>query len=130
MTMSKSKVFLEFDMKRTPIALLWIYIGTAQGLAKWFADDVQQQGKELTFIWNKQPQSAHVTAMRQEHHIRWRWDDDDAADRTYVELKIVGNEVTEDVMLCVTDFADEGDEDSLRDLITSQVEKLQRSLGC
>ena len=127
--MPKKKFTMEFDMKRTPVSLLWDYISSAPGLAKWFADDVEVTGKHYAFFWNKQEQGAVVTAMRRESHIRLKWDDDDEP-RSYFEMRILDSDFSDAVTLEVTDFADSDDEAGQRDLWRSQVETLRRSIGC
>ena len=47
--MDKSKFQLEFEMKSVPVALLWNYISSINGLTEWFADEVSISGKTYTF---------------------------------------------------------------------------------
>ena len=51
--MNKEKFIVEYDLKSVSPTLLWSYIGTKNGLADWFADDVQNEEKLFTFFWNK-----------------------------------------------------------------------------
>lgn len=119
-------------MKRTPVAMLWEYISTAPGLARWFADEVIQQGKRFTFIWHRHPQQALMTARREESHIRFRWDEEaeEAGERTYFEMRIITSEMSDNVSLQITDFADEGEEDDQAELWESQIDTLRRAIGC
>ena len=48
--MEHIKYKLEFDMKSTPVAILWDYISTENGLKQWFADNVKIKDKEYSFI--------------------------------------------------------------------------------
>jgi len=57
--MNKEKFIVEYDLKSVSPTLLWSYIGTKNGLADWFADDVQNEEKLFTFFWNKSSQQAH-----------------------------------------------------------------------
>ena len=47
----------------------------------------------------------------------------------FTALRIVYNELTEDIMLEVTDWAVPGEEDEVRDLWDSDIEKLKRVSG-
>ena len=46
--MNKEKFIVEYDLKSVSPTLLWSYIGTKNGLADWFADDVQNEEKLFT----------------------------------------------------------------------------------
>ena len=126
--MEKQKYQLEFDMKGTPVPLLWSYISSASGLKEWFADAVEIDGKHYTFYWNKQPQSATVLSMRSEVSVRWRWDDEPS--RAYFELKIQVNDFTVTSTLILTDFAEPSELDDARELWTTQIDGLRTLLGC
>lgn len=126
--MEKQKFQLEFDMKGTPVPLLWSYISSASGLKEWFADAVEVNGKRYTFYWNKQPQTATVISIRNEMSIRWRWDDEPS--RAYFELKIAVDEFTDTASLILTDFAEPSDMDDSKELWETQIGGLQGMLGC
>jgi len=126
--MEKQKFQLEFDMKGTPVSLLWAYISSASGLKEWFADAVEISGKRYTFYWNKHPQTATVVSLRNEASIRWRWDDEPS--RAYFELKIAVDEFTDTASLILTDFAEPSDVDDAKELWTTQIGGLQGMLGC
>ncbi len=126
--MEKQKFQLEFDMKGTPVPLLWSYISSASGLKEWFADAVEVNGKRYTFYWNKLPQTATVISIRNEVSIRWRWDDETS--RAYFELKIAVDEFTDTASLILTDFAEPSDMDDSKELWEAQIGGLQGMLGC
>lgn len=119
-------------MKRTPVAMLWEYISTAPGLSRWFADEVRSHGKRFIFTWQRHPQTALMTARREESHIRFRWDEEaeEAGERTFFEMRIITSEMSDNVSLQITDFADEGEEDDQAELWESQIDTLRRALGC
>lgn len=124
----KTKISLEFDMKSAPVSLLWNYISTANGLQQWFADNVDIQHKEYHFFWKGSMQSAHLVGLRSGVYIKLRWDDEPLG--TFFEMRITVNELTDATMLAVTDFADEGEEQDVIDLWTSQIDSLRRIMGC
>jgi len=127
--MDKVKYTLEFDMKSIPVALLWTYISTANGLRQWFADDVKIEGKEWSFVWKSYSQEACLVGIRSGAYVRFRWNEDDAH-KTYFEMRISVNELTDSTVLVITDFSDEEELDDSRDLWISQTDKLRRVLGC
>ena len=126
--MNKEKFVIEYELKSVSPALLWPYIGTKNGLADWFADDVQSDGKQFTFFWNKTSQEAHQIAVRTGLYIRFHWVDDEES-RSYFELRITTSELTGATMLVVTDFAYPDEMADRRDLWDHQIETLRRKLG-
>ena len=126
--MNKEKFVIEYELKSVSPALLWPYIGTKNGLADWFADDVQSDGKQFIFFWNKTSQEAHQIAVRTGLYIRFHWVDDEKS-RSYFELRITTSELTGATMLVVTDFAYPDEMADSRDLWDHQIETLRRKLG-
>lgn len=115
-------------MRSVPVPLLWSYISSASGLKEWFADWVTVSGKTYTFEWNGQEQPATLLSMRTEQSVRFRWDD--AGDRSYFEMRISVNELTDYTTLSVVDFAEPSEIDDSRELWETQVDTLRRVLGC
>ncbi|MDD6669580.1 MAG: START-like domain-containing protein [Bacteroidales bacterium] len=126
--MAKEKFTLEYDMRSTPVAMLWAYIATANGLKEWFADDAKMDGKEVVLMWNGVEQGLSIVGLRTEKYIRYRWSED--KDKTYFELRITTSELTGNSLLCVTDFAEPDELQEAKDLWNYQMEALQRQLGC
>ena len=79
--MEHIKYKLEFDMKSTPVAILWDYISTENGLKQWFADNVKIKDKEYSFIWKGYSQEAKVVGMRKGLAIKLQWLD--SSSRTF-----------------------------------------------
>lgn len=126
--MAREKFTLEYDMRSTPVSMLWSYIATANGLKEWFADDAKMDGKEVVLIWNGVEQGLSIVGLRTEKYIRYRWSED--TDKTYFELRIMTSELTGNSVLCVTDFAEPEELQEAKDLWNYQMETLQRQLGC
>lgn len=126
--MNKEKFVIEYELKSVSPALLWPYIASKNGLADWFADDVQSSDKTFTFFWNKMPQQAHQTAMRTGFYIRFHWLDDEE-EKSYFEMRITTSELTGATMLTITDFAYPDEMADSRDLWDHQIETLRRKLG-
>lgn len=127
-TMEKIKYTLEFEMKSTPVPLLWSYLATANGLKEWFADNAEMHGKDVVFYWKGTEQRATVIAIRTEKYVRYRWKDED--DKAYFELRVDVSEMTDTTLLTVTDFAEPDELEESKSLWNYQVEALQRLLGC
>ena len=47
--MEPIKYKLEFGMKSTPVAILWDYISSENGLKQWFADNVKIKDKQYIY---------------------------------------------------------------------------------
>lgn len=126
--MAKEKFSIEYDMRNTPVSMLWSYISTAYGLREWFADDARQSGKELVLDWNGVEQTVVITAMRTDKYVRFHWSEEQ--DKSYFELRISQSELTDSTVLTVTDFAESDELEEAKDLWNYQIETLQRLLGC
>lgn len=127
--MAKQKFVREYDMKSTPIAVLWSYISTANGLKEWFADDARSNGREIILDWNGSEQTIVPVGMRNEKYIRFHWKDDEDS-RSYFELRISTSEMTGNAVVDVTDFAEPIDLEEAQQLWDYQMETLQRQMGC
>ena len=127
--MGKEKIKMEYMLKGGTGNIIWSIISTPSGLETWFADKVTAKDKVFTFQWGKtEIRKADMTNCRTNNFIRFYWQDD--ADRkSFFELRIVYNELTEDLMLEVTDWAEPEEMDDLRDLWDSDIEKLKRVSG-
>lgn len=126
--MAKEKFVIDYSMKSVPVALLWNYISTPNGLEQWFADEVKHNGKDYSFIWSGSGQDATLLGMRSCCYIRFRWKDD--IDHCFFEFKIQVSELTDTTVLVVTDFAEPDEVADSKDLWDSQIETLRRELGC
>ncbi len=121
----KIKIQLEYIINCSP-KVLYNRLSTASGLTEWFADDVRVRGKQYTFIWEGSEQVAEMTLHKENRLVRYTWLEDD---ETYFEFKITRDELTGDVSLLVTDFAEEDEQDETRDLWNTQVADLKHVLG-
>jgi hypothetical protein len=120
---------MEYMLKGGTENIIWSIISNPLGLGTWFADKVTVNEKIYTFQWGKtEKREAELISSRVNQLVRFHWLDDEER-KSYFELKIVQNELTEDLMLEVTDWAEPGEEDDLRDLWDSDIEKLKRVSG-
>ena len=127
--MSKERIKMEYMLKAGSGNIIWSIISSPSGLETWFADKVSVDDKIYTFRWGKtETRQAEVIHIRTNNFIRFHWLDDDDR-KSFFELKIVYNELTEDLMLEVTDMAEAGETEDLKDLWDSDIEKLRRVSG-
>ena len=104
----KIKFEMEFPIKVSQ-KLLFQYISTPSGLSEWFADNVNSRGEIFIFIWDDSEESAKLIRKNNNEKIQFQWLDDESTD-FYFELRIQFDEITKDVSLIVTDFAEDEDE--------------------
>ncbi len=125
--MEKIQYELEFIIN-TSSKLLYTRISTPSGLAEWFADDVKLSSKNYTFFWDGSEQTAELISKKANDHVKFHWLDDEEED-TYFEFKIEKDELTNDVALIVTDFAEEDELEESKDLWEQQISELRRAMG-
>jgi len=123
----KGKYVLEFVIG-TSSAILYEFLTTPSGLSEWFSDDVNIHDGVFTFVWEGSEQKALLLDFKDEKFIRFQWVD--KPEGTYFEFKIEVDELTGDVSLMVTDFADEGsDLETSKRLWESQIHTLMHVIG-
>jgi uncharacterized protein YndB with AHSA1/START domain len=125
--MMKNKLKLEYTINSSP-SVLYKQLSTPSGLSEWFADDVNLKGNVFTFIWDGTGERAEMISKKDNTYIRFRWVEADDKEE-FFEFKINKQELTGDVALEITDFADEDDADDARDLWDSQISRLKHTMG-
>lgn len=121
----KQKIVLEYPINSSP-KVLYSRLSTPGGLSEWFADDVNLKGNVFSFIWDGAEQQAEVAQKKENKYIRFRWIDDP---ETYFEFRINIDEITKDVALVITDFADEDEIDDSSELWNTQIAELKHIIG-
>lgn len=120
------KVEIEFVI-RVSAEMLYEFLSTPSGLSEWFCDDVNIRNGIYSFVWEGQTQQA-LLVKDTETTVRFQWID--KHDGSYFEFRIQKDDLTNDISLMITDFAsDKGEEESIRLLWKSQVDKLLHVLG-
>ena len=123
----KNKLVLEYIIYASP-KLLYEFITSPSGLSEWFADDVNIIGNVYTFTWEGSKQQADVINITEGKSIRLHWTD--RPSDTYFEFRIEKNELTHELSLVITDFAESADEkNSLEVLWQGQVQRLMKVIG-
>ena len=123
----KTKYEMEFPITASP-QLLYQYISTSSGLSEWFADNVNSRGEIFTFIWDGEAEKA--SAKKSSEKVRFRWIDEDENETNYFfEFRIQEDELTKDVSLVITDFAEEDEIEESKQLWETQIAELKLVLG-
>jgi uncharacterized protein YndB with AHSA1/START domain len=126
---SKVAFSLEIDFHASP-QLLFQYLSTPSGLSEWFADNVNSRGEDFTFIWDDSEEYAKLLQKKNNEKVRFRWlNDEEDQDDYYFEFKIVVDEITKDVSLNISDFADEDELDEAKMLWENLIGSLKQVLG-
>lgn len=124
----KVKYQLEYTFNSSP-KVLYNRLSTPAGLAEWFAEDVNlKDGKIFIFLWDGGSQEAELISKRDLKSARFHWLDDED-EETYFEFKIEIDDLTGDVALIITDFAEESDLVDAHSLWDSQITELRHVLG-
>lgn len=124
---AKLKFEMEFPIHASP-HMLYQYFGSPSGLSEWFADNVNSRGEIYTFIWNGSEEKAKVLQERPDEKIKFKWLND-GEDKTFFEFRIEVDEITKDVSLIVTDFAEEDEVEDVKMFWESQIDELKRTIG-
>jgi len=120
---------IEFPIHASP-QLLYQYISTPSGLSEWFSDNVNSRGELFTFIWDDSEEIAKLLNKKNGERIKFRWmEDEEEGLSCYFEIRIQVDEITKDVSLMVTDFAEEDEVEESKMLWTNQISSLKQVLG-
>ncbi len=122
----KIKFEIEFVIQSSP-QLLYQYLSTPSGLSEWFADNVNSRGEIFNFIWDGSEEQAKLLKKKSDEFIKFNWVEND--DDSFFEMRIIVDEITKDVSLFITDFAEEDEVDEAKMLWTNQVSSLKQVLG-
>ena len=124
----KIKFELEFPIHASP-QLLYQYISTPSGLSEWFADNVNLRGEMFTFIWDDSEEQAKMLSKKNGERVKFKWLNDEDDSNAYFEIRIQVDDITKDVSLMVTDFAEDDEVDETKMLWENQISDLKQVLG-
>lgn len=123
----KIEFSMEFVVKASP-KMLFKFLSTPSGLSEWFADDVNSRGKKFVFIWEGSEESAVLVNKKADKHIRFKWDEDED-ENAFFEFKLETDDLTGDVSLIITDYAEEDEIEESQLLWESQINSLLHAIG-
>ncbi|MBT8257013.1 MAG: SRPBCC domain-containing protein [Bacteroidia bacterium] len=126
----KIKFEMEFPIHASP-QLLYQYLSTPSGLSEWFADNVNSRGELFTFIWDDSEEQAKLITKKSGERIKFKWtnNEDESDNSIYFEMRIQVDEITKDVSIMVTDFAEEDEIEEAKMLWENQISDLKHVLG-
>jgi uncharacterized protein YndB with AHSA1/START domain len=124
----RSKYELEYTLNCSP-KVLFSRLSTPEGLCEWFADNVNVDGDEFTFFWNKAESIARLVAIKENKLVRFEWLESDEPSTNYFEFRINIEELSGSLALIITDFAEPEEKDDAIFLWDSQITELKRTLG-
>lgn len=123
----KVEYTMEFVVKASP-KMLYKFLSTPSGLSEWFADNVNSRGKKFIFIWDGAEEVADLVTKKADKFIKFRWEHEEDED-AYFEFRIETDELTNDVSLIITDFAEDDEVEEAKLLWDSQVNTLLHAIG-
>jgi len=105
-------------------------LSTPEGLSEWFADEITAEGNIFTFRWGKTESKALLTSVKENKTVRFEWIDD-IEDKTtnFFEFRIIVHDLTGDLALLITDFAEPDEKEDAIYLWDTQINDLKRILG-
>jgi uncharacterized protein YndB with AHSA1/START domain len=123
----KVEYILEFVVKASP-KMLYKFLSTPSGLSEWFADNVNSRGKKFVFIWDGSEETAMLLNKKTDSHIRFKWEEDED-EESFFEFRLETDDLTNDVSLIITDYAEEDEIEEAQLLWESQVNSLLHAIG-
>jgi len=123
---TRSKISCDFTIKSSPTILFNFLIQPDQ-LAQWFAEKVDANEKVYTFSWNGYEEKARLRDAEENVFVRYEIEGYESGE--YLEFRIQMSEISNDLMLIVTDFTDSGSEKDQILYWTTQIEILQNIIG-
>ena len=130
--MTKQKIEIEYPLATKSPNIIWEQISSAHGLERWIADHVTEEDGVFTFTWGEpwteqDIRKAELVELVKYHHIKLHWQEED--DESYWEMRIEQSDLTHNLNLFITDFAEDDDADGLRILWESNLDRLHRACG-
>jgi hypothetical protein len=130
--MSKSKYIGEFEFKASA-RMLYPYLNTADGLEKWFADNVNfDPRRNLIFIWNGEKVFAKKVGQRPNQYVKYEFfskDGKNTEDPDFIEFKLDENELTQTSFLQIVDYSEIEDKEDMDELYGNLVLSLREIVG-
>jgi len=101
------------------VNVLYKRLSTPSGLAEWFADNVNLKNNVFTFFWDDSDQSAKILKKKSNKFVQFKWLDDEEKE-SFFEFKIQVDEMTSDVSLIITDFAEDEEDQEEQTMLWEQ----------
>jgi uncharacterized protein YndB with AHSA1/START domain len=124
--MSRVKFEVEFLFKASP-AILYTFLTAPSCLVRWFCDEVDIESDVYTFSWEGYDEKAELVDDIEEERLRFIWED--AEEGEYLEFRMSKSPVTNETILEIIDFADDGEVDDQKQLWETQFKQLRIECG-
>lgn len=122
------KFEMEYTLNCSP-KVLFSRLSTPEGLSEWFAENVNVDGDLFTFFWNGSESKARLSALKENKLVRFEWLNVENEEENYFEFRINIDELTGDLALIISDFAEPDEKLDAISLWDSQIADLKRILG-
>jgi hypothetical protein len=110
--------------------VLFSRLSTPEGLGEWFADQVNVNGDLFSFYWNTNESKARLSAIKDNKLVRFEWvGNSNSKGTNYFEFRLRTEELTGEIALIITDFAEEDEKEDAIYLWDTQINDLKRILG-
>ena len=87
------------------------------------------EGDLFSFYWNGSESKARLSAIKDNKLVRFEWLGMENEEDSYFEFRINTDELTGDVALMISDFAEDDEKEDSVYLWDSQINDLKRILG-
>jgi len=124
--MKRSKIELELMFRASP-AILYTFLTTPACLVRWFCDEVDILEDVYTFSWQGEDEIAELVDDIEEERVRFVWEDGE--DDEYLEFRMYKSSVTNETVMELTDFCDEGEEKEQQDYWENLLVVLRKETG-
>ena len=118
---------LEFPLKASPV-IIYDYLSNTSNLTQWFCDDLKAKSKDTyIFMWEGEERVATIEKKVRGKLVRWSWND--APKGEFVQIEVIKDDMTGDVLVRVTDFCDADEAESNIELWEADIEHLGSVIG-
>ena len=124
--MKLEQINLEYSINTLP-NILYYRISNPSGLEEWFAKKVNFKDGIFTFKWEHSEQQAELIEKKTNEFVKFRWLDYE--EDTFFEFRIQKQELTGDVALKITDYAEDDEKDDIIAMWDEQIDELKHTLG-
>jgi len=124
--MQNERIELEYTINTLP-KILYYRLSNPSGLEEWFAKKVIAKDGIFTFKWERSEQQAELLEKKKDNYVKFKWIDSN--DDTFFEFRIQKQELTGDVALKITDFAEPDEKDDIIAMWDEQIDGLKHTLG-
>ncbi len=124
--MQNERIELEYTINTIP-KILYYRLSNPSGLEEWFAKQVVAENNIYTFKWERSEQQAELLEKKKDSYVKFKWLDSDKD--TFFEFRIQKQELTGDVALKITDFAEPDEKEDIIGMWDEQIDGLKHTLG-